>query len=248
MCPLTIFWVRDRHPYLTVGWLWYLVTLLPVIGLLQAGLQAMADRYTYIPFIGLFIIIAWGTPNFITEWSHRKIFLISFVGSLLLAYMICSWLQVRVWRNTITLFEHALQVTSNNYVIHYNMGVVLERQSKLKEALAHYYETVRIKPDFEQAHYNIGIALAQQGKLKEAIDHYSKALRINPDYMEAHNNLGVALAKRGMVKKAVFHFSEAIRIKNDYIEARHNLENALRERGKIDKTISRYHKVLKTPP
>jgi tetratricopeptide (TPR) repeat protein len=236
MC-ITLSCIRKSHryPYMIVGWLWYLVTLFPVIGLVQWDLwPAMADRFTYIPSIGLFIVITWGIPDILSRWNSYKTVLIISSSVVLSALCICTWFQIRYWKNSTTLFEHALRVTRNNYIMHYNMGVVLERQGKLKEALAHYYETVRIKPDFERGHYNIGLVLAQQGKLKEAINHYSKAVKINPDYMEAHNNLGVALAQLGMLEKAIFHFSEAIRIKNDYKEARYNLQNALREKSKID--------------
>ena len=179
-----------NFPYVGVGWFWYLGTLIPVIGIVQAGPQALADRFTYVPMIGLFVMIAWGIPVILMQWRFRKVVLSLSTGLLLLLLMIVTNFQLKYWQNDIALFEHTLAVTSNNFTIHNNLGAVLARQGKTQEAVAHYVEALRIRPCLAEAHNNLGIALAGQGKTQEAVAHFAEALRIKPDYAEAHNNLG----------------------------------------------------------
>lgn len=223
------------HPYLLVGWLWYLGTLVPVIGLVQVGSQRMADRYTYIPLIGLFVIIAWGIPRLVERWRYYKTALTVSAVLVLMPLAICTWFQVGYWKNSVTLFEHALSVTSNNSLIHNNLGIVLERQGNFREALDHYLETLRIEPYAADAHFNIANVYFQQGELEKAVHHYSEALRIRPDYDKAHNGLGVVLAAERNLDAAISHFAEALRINPDLQEARHNLSHALCERAELDK-------------
>jgi tetratricopeptide (TPR) repeat protein len=172
-----------------VGWLWYLGTLEPVIGLVQAGPQAMADRFTYVPLIGLFVIMAWGLPDLLAGWRHRRIALSLAASAAISVVMILSWLQVQLWKNGLTLSEHTLSVTSNNWLIHNNLALVLAKQGRLEEGTNHLYEALRIKPDFAEAHNNLGLRLGKQGRLEEAVNHFSEAVRIKPDYAKAHNNL-----------------------------------------------------------
>ena len=176
-----------------MGWLWYLVTLVPNIGLVQAGRQAMADRFTYIPLIGLSIMVAWGVAELAGGWRPRRIVLGVSAGVLLSVLMVCSWFQARHWKDQITLFTHAVNVTANNYVAHYNLGLALGKEGKLEESMEHSYEALRIKPDYADAHNNLEVALAKQGRLKEAAAHFSEALRINPEYDRARENLDKAL-------------------------------------------------------
>jgi tetratricopeptide (TPR) repeat protein len=177
--------------------LWYLGTLVPVIGLIQVGYQAMADRYTYIPLIGLFIVVAWGVPDLLVRWPFRRIALPAAAGLVILACVIAARGQLRYWENSTTLFTHDLAVTTGNNIVHNNLGIVLADQGKLDEAIAHFSEALRIDPNYAEAHYNLGLALVGQGKLDEAIAHYSKALRIKPDYTKARDNLRLTLVKRG---------------------------------------------------
>ena len=237
-----------RRPYLVVGWLWYFGTLVPVIGLVQVGLQAMADRYTYVPLIGLFIMMAMGVPDNLAGWRHRRIVLAISAGLLLSIFMIVTRLQVYHWENAITLFEHTLAVTSNNSVIHNNLGVVLAQQGKTQEAIAHYTEALRIKPDYTDAHNNLGVALARQGKTQEAIAHYTEALRIKPNYAEVHYNLGNALARQGKIQEAITHYTEALKIKPDYVGAHYNLGNALVRQGKTQEAIAHFAEALRIKP
>ena len=182
-----------RHPYLAVGWLWYLGTLVPVIGVVQLGLHAMADRYTYVPLIGLFIIIAWGVPDLVKAWPCPRILLATSAGVLLSGCMICTCLQVRHWKNTIALFTHTVNVATDNWLAHYNLGVSLAEQGKREESIGHYCKTLQIKPGHGKAHNNLGLELAGLGRLEEATGHFLKAVRIRPDDAVAHSNLGFAL-------------------------------------------------------
>jgi len=229
-----------RHPFILVGWLWYLGTLVPAIGLVQSGDQAMADRFTYVPLIGLFIIIAWGVPRLIKGWHYRRIVLISSSGALLLVLAICTTMQLRHWKNDITLFTHALKVTENNFLAHNNLGSAIASQGRYEEATTHFMEALRISPNHARAHYNLALALAKQGRLGEAIAHYSDALRLRPDYPEALNGLGVALARQGKLKDAIAHFNAALQVKPDYAPARGNLDLALEKMAKTTKTPVRH--------
>jgi len=224
-----------RHPYLPVGWFWYVGTLVPVIGLIQAGEQGMADRYTYIPLIGLFIIISWGVPELAKHWRYRRIVLALTAAILLLALSVCAHLQIRYWKNDITLFTHALEVTKNNFVAHNNLGAALAHQGKLEDAIPHFIAALRISPSYERAHFNLGLARDKQGKIDEAIVHFSQALEIKPDYPEAHNGLGVALARQGRLKEAIAHFKAALQLQPGNGNARANLDLATELVGKNTK-------------
>ena len=235
-----------RHPYLAVGWLWYLGTLVPVIGLVQVGAQAMADRYTYVPLIGLFVIIAWSIPDLLAGNHYRKIVLSMAVGTVLLALTVSSWLQVQHWKNNLTLFKHALKVTAKNYVAHDSLGNALAQQGKVEEAIDHYYEALKIKPNLVNLHNNLGVALLEQRKVKEAMSHYDIALRLNADYAETYNNFGVAWFTVGEFDKAIAHYHEALRLDPAYGKAHNNMGNALVEQGRFEEAILHYSKALET--
>ena len=237
-----------RHPYLAVGWLWYLGTLVPVIGLVQVGLQEMADRYTYVPLIGLFIMIAWGIPELTRGWRYGRVVLRMAAGSLLAVLMVCTWMQLRHWRNNETLFKHALNTTANNFLAHDSLGNTLAQQGKIGEAIDHYSAALRIKPDYMNSHTNLGIALLQRGDVEQAITHFSAVLRYQSDSPEAHNNLGLAVARQGYVDRAIDHYFTAIRLKPDYPQAYNNLGNALASQGKFDQAINHYSEALRIKP
>jgi Flp pilus assembly protein TadD len=239
---------RRRYPYLLVGWLWYVGTLVPVIGLVQVGMQAMADRYTYVPLIGLFIIIAWGVPDLLAKWRYRRAIITTSVGILISAMTICTWLQVRHWKSSITLFEHALQVTPKNHVAHNNLGNALEQQDRVDEAIRHLSEALELKPDFAGAHNNLGNALAKQGNFNEAVAHFSKAIQLKPDFAGAHLNLGNALEHQDRVDEAIFHFARALQHKPDFAEAYYNMGNALARQGKLNEAVSHFSKALQFKP
>jgi len=238
---------RSR-PYLTTGWLWYVGTLIPVIGLVKVGDQSMADRYTYLPLIGLFIMVAWGFPELIKRWRYRRIVLAASAGVVLSVLMVSSWLQAGHWKNDVFLFKHAVNVTANNYLAQIKLGVVARGQGRLQEATDHYLEALRVKPNYVDGHINLGNVLALQGKIDEAIKHFRKALRFNPEAEDAHNSLGNALAYQGRIDDAITHFSEAVRIKEDFAGAHNNLGIALMYKGNIDVAVRHFRKALRHRP
>jgi tetratricopeptide (TPR) repeat protein len=245
---ILVVWAARKHPYLIVGWLWYLGTLVPVIGLVQVGAQAMADRYTYVPLIGLFIMIGWGIPDILAGSRYGKATLAVSAGLLLSIFMVVASLQIREWRDNIILFTHTLKVTNRNAMIQNNLGVALADQGKTQEAMAHYTEALRINPDHANAHYNLGNVLYLQGKAQEAMAHYTEALRINPHHAEAHCSLGNALARQGKTQEAMAHYTEAIRIEPSFAEAHNNLGVVLADQGKTQEAMAHYTEALRINP
>ena len=240
---LAIFAARKSR-YLLVGWLWYLGTLVPVIGLIQVGKQAMADRYMYVPMIGLFMIIVWGISDLLKESNRRVVIAAAAAGAATVSLMICSTPQVRYWQNGITLFEHALSVNEQNPRAHYNLGIALTDAGKLKEAVFHFKNAIRLEPDYEGPYAYMGIALARQGMTDEAVAYYREALKLRPDDEVVRNNLGVALAGKGKFDEAAVQFQEAVRIRPDYVHANRNLAGALVKLGRINDAIVYYEKAL----
>ena len=244
---LTIRAIKQK-PYFFVGWLWYIGTLVPVIGLVQVGSQSMADRYTYVPFVGLFFIIAWGVPELIAQWRYKKIWLATMAGVLVSILMPATWKQVGYWKNSITLFEHTLQVTSNNFASHNNLGLALEKLGRTKDAIEHYLQALRIKPDSVDAHNNIGNALFKQGKDSEALTYFNQALRLNPKCVAAYNSLAVAFIRMGKTDEAIAFLQKALQINPNDPDAHVNLGGALVQTGRIDEAIVHFRKALQIKP
>jgi tetratricopeptide (TPR) repeat protein len=243
-----VIWEARREPQFLVGWLWYLGTLVPVIGLVQVGLHSMADRFTYLPSIGLFIMAAWIVPCGATGQRVRKLATAATAAALLGVFAVLCRFQIRCWRSSETLFRHALEVTTNNWLAHNNLGYILARTGRLDSAIEQYNEALRIKPDCDEAHYNMGNALTRQGKGSEAVAEYREALRINPDNVKAHNNLGAALARQGKLSEAMAEYAAALRIRPDYAEAHFNLGLALAGQGKLAEATAEYTAALRSKP
>jgi tetratricopeptide (TPR) repeat protein len=243
-----VIWRFKRYPWLAVGWLWYVGTLVPVIGLVQVGEQSMADRYTYVPLVGLFIIIAWGFPELVEKWHRKKIFLSLLVTALFSICLLTSWRQVGYWKNNIMVYAHALDVTAGNYVAHNNLGLTLAEQGNITNAIHHYTEALKIKPGFVHAYNNLGAALAEQGQFEEAIRFYNEALRLMPRFAGAHHNLGVTLAEQGKHNEAIIHYNEALRIEPNFIDARNNLGYVLVKQGRLIEAENAFREVLRMDP
>jgi len=243
-----VFRAAGSKPYLAVGWLWYVGTLVPVIGLVQVGSQSMADRYTYIPLIGLFIIVVWGLSDISAKWRVQRIIPAIFSSVMLISFMICAWFQVRHWQNGITLFTHVLNVTQNNDIAHGELGYALDQHGKSDEAIINYSKALQINPDYKEAHNNLGDTLARQGNFKDAIYHYNQALRIDPNYVASHNNLGIVLARQGNFKDAVYHYKQALKSNSKYARAYYNLGKIFTNQGKIEDAILNYRKALHFSP
>jgi protein O-mannosyl-transferase len=248
MITVLVILARRRYPYYIVGWLWYLGTLFPVIGLVQVGIQGMADRYTYISMIGLFIMVVYGISDILKGWRYGRLVLVASGTLLLLMLMSSTMLQVKLWRNSVTLFSHTLHVTVNNYIIQNNLGVTLARQGKDQEAVTHYLNALKINPGYADAHYNLGVLLARQRKEQEAIAHLAEALRIKPNMAKAHNDLGAILYKQGKIQEAIDHFSEAVHIDAKYAEAQYNLGTALVHQGRNEEALACFRAALRINP
>ena len=237
-----------KYPYIIVGLLWFFITLFPVIGIIQVGDQAMADRYTYIPLIGIFIILAWGGSDLLKKWTNKKIVSSILAMSVLLVLTMQSFHQAAHWKNSSTLFENAIKVTGNNWLAHNNLGIALFSEGKLDKAIYHYKKALNIKPDTLGAIKNLGIALSEKGNFKEAAQHFSKALVINPEDFDAYHKLGGILAKQGKFNEAIRHFAEAIKINPDYAPAYNEIGIILAEKGKLEKSNDFFSKAIQLEP
>lgn len=260
-------WAARRWPYVPVGWFWYLVTLVPVVGLIQVGRQATADRYTYIPLIGLFLIIAFGGTELLSRFPAPG-FLSAVAMSLTVVVGIwATRTQVQYWSNSETLWRHTLTVTEENSTAHFNLASALMaqidfaspvlNQSRVDEAFRHYAEAVRIdptlrlKPEYAVSQYDLANLILSRGRneqLDEAAAHLSEALLGKPDFPEAHNALGIIYLTQGQMDKARSQFFEAIRLKPGYAGAHNNLGTAFGNQGLLDEAISEYGQAVRLDP
>ena len=245
---MAIRWIR-RYPFILVGWLWYLGTLFPVIGLMQAGLwPAIADRFTYIPLIGIFTIIAWSGAEICKKAGRARIWL-TVTGIILVFTLIpLSHKQVGYWKNSITLFSHAIAVTSNNYLSHYALGYAYERKGMVDEAIRHYNAALDINPNEVDVHYNLAILLASKGDYPNATRHYEEVLRIEPTDAQAHNNLGNLYFRQEKWDRAAGHYRAAIQINPEYVKAHNNLGAAMLRQGNISEAKQHFAEALRIDP
>ena len=247
---ILVIWMLKTKPYFAIGWFWYIGTMAPVIGFAQAGLwPAMADRYAYVPLIGLYILIAWGARDIASTLHYKKI-LPAVIAVILMIFAITTWRQEQYWSSSVALFEHALDVTGmKNYIAHYKLGDALAEEGRNAEAIEHYHEALQTKSKYWPGIYlNLGVALMSVNKIDESIDNFSRALQIKPDFAEAHNNMGIAFEKHGKFTEAVSHYREALRIKPYYAEAHNNMGVVLEKQGNFSEAIKHYFEALKTNP
>ena len=244
---VVVMWRRTR-PCLLVGWLWYLGMLVPVIGLVQVGEQARADRYMYLALIGPSLALAWTTMEFVGSSFIRR----WLCGLAWLLVLVClaglSWQQASTWRDSETLWTYALASTVDNHVAHNNLAVALTGRGHVDKAITHFQKALKIKADYAEARHNLAVTLACRGHVDEAITHFRKALEIKSDFADAHYNLALALAGRGQVEEAVARYRKALEIKPNYAEACNNLAVALAGRGQVDSAIAHYQKALEIKP
>jgi tetratricopeptide (TPR) repeat protein len=263
---LVVRYFRSRR-WFAVGWLWYLGTLVPVIGLVQVGLQAMADRYTYVPLIGLFIIIAWGAAELLEKQRYRNIVLAAGAVTSLSVLTAVTWRQVAYWQNSITLYKHTVAVTANSDILHYNLGVLLLEKGKTDEAIEHWRKAVSIRPGQPTIHKNLATLLSRQGDIYGAIEHYQQALRLKPkdqavnkalknllarreklDSVEELFDRGNALAAQGELDEAIACYTRLLQLRPDYAAVHNNLGNALYLQGKPEQALARYGEAVRYDP
>lgn len=229
LAAVTVLVIRSGRgrPYLVTGWFWYLIVLMPMIGLVQVGDQSLADRYTYISLTGLFVMVAWGMG----EWAkgRKRASIVPGLSAILITLALagCTWRQTGYWRDSVSLWTHALDVTAENAVGHYNLGVELQKLGRTDESIGEYEQAIRINPKDVDAHNNLGEAYSTLGRLDEAIEEYKHAIAADPRYANAYNGLGAAYGRLGRTEEAVEAFSQAVSSDPDLAEAQANLAVAL---------------------
>ncbi|HEV2046666.1 MAG TPA: tetratricopeptide repeat protein [Chthoniobacterales bacterium] len=206
------FKLRGQRPYFIIGWLWYLIMLVPVIGIIQVGGQARADRYTYLPHIGLYLLVTWAASDLLAPWRHRREILAIGAATAILVLAWCAWVQTSYWKNSELLWSHTLAVTRNNPVAHNNLGKALDRNGRLSEAIFHYRKAVELWPGYADGQYSLGMALFREGEIDEAIASLQKTLFIRPDNAHAHARLGDALLRKQRSGDAVAHYEKSLKI------------------------------------
>jgi protein O-mannosyl-transferase len=247
ICAVVIVLAR-RQPFLAIGWFWFCGTLVPVIGLVQVGIQSMADRYTYLPLTGLFIMMIWGLAEWVPNRPWRTELLAAGGLSVLAACTLLTARQIQFWRNSETLFGHAVKVTRGNYLAYNNLGFYLNGLGRTAEAMKNYRQALKINPAYEDALNNLGYALAGQKKYQEAIPLYEAALRVRPNHVEVHNNLGNALSETGKIDEAIKHYLVVLQQQPDHADANNNLAIALAMQGKLDEAIPHFQAALRSNP
>ena len=240
--------MRRTRPWLFVGWFWYLVTLLPVIGLVRVGRQAVADRYSYLPGIGLAIIVAWAGAEIVRAYPSMKRAMATMAIAALVALGVASWIQVGYWRNDATLYERALAVTDDNFVAHTNYGSALLAQNHVDDALRHYEEALRIDPRAAQAHANVGVALATRGDAAGALAAFDRALALDARDAGTHVRAADVLAREGRLDEAIAHYETAAVLEPDSAAVHNNLGFLLAARGRLDEAVAQYDDALRTEP
>jgi tetratricopeptide (TPR) repeat protein len=256
---LLVIYLRRTKPYLITGWFWYLGMLVPVIGLVQVGEQAHADRYTYLPQIGLYIIIAWSVGDLLLESTSRARRALVGVAAAIIIVSLSARArgQTSYWKNSETLWNHTLAVTSDNDVAHNNLGFVFLRRGELDKAILEFQAALDIRSRSTQTHYNLGAALIQNNMgnafarkqlLDEGIDHLQEAVRLRPDYADAYFNLGTVLFHQGRIDQAIAQWQKALAIRPTDAEAHRNVASALRRQGNVQEAIAEYEQALNITP
>jgi tetratricopeptide (TPR) repeat protein len=243
-----LFVKRRSHPFLLAGWLWFVGTLVPVIGLVQVGEQSLADRYAYLPSLGIFIIIVWGGYELTRRGRHQVMAWLVAGSVAIVPCILLTRQQIGYWQDSETLFRHALAVTGNNWLAHGNLGTALSKKGQTIAAIGQYQEAIHLKPDDPVAHNNLGIVLDRDGRTGEAIQQYQEAIRLNPNYAEAHYNLGLALDKKGQSDEAIHQYQEVLRLNPDHADAHNNLGVDLDQKGQIDEAIRQFQEALRLNP
>ena len=239
---------RQRSSYLVVGWLWYLGTLFPVSGIIQVGGHALADRFAYVTFMGLFIVVVWGTAEMTTTLGWRREWLVGAVLCMLMPLTLLTRVQLSYWRSTTPLFEHVLQVNPKNHVAHNILGLESMEKMEFTKAQQQFLEAIKIGPKYAPAYNNLGLALLEQERFGEAAQRFSQTLKVNPDSVDALNNLGLVWLRQGKLRQATLQFSQVMETNPDYAEAYTNMGLVLAAQKRFEEAIAWYDRALKIAP
>jgi len=237
-----------RLPYLFVGWMWYSITLLPVIKIVQVGRDSMADRYHYLPSIGIAVMMAWGLPLLFTREDTRKKILFPVAITFLTIMSVLTWKQCGYWKNSVTLYSHTLQVTKDNALAHNNLGIALLAEGKVEEAIEHYNNAISITPDYIYFYNNRGSAYAKLGQYQRAIEDYNQAVRLKPDDAGAYYNKGIAYTDIGQYQLAIENFNTAIHLKPNNADAYNNLGTIYLKLGQYQQAIENCNQAIRLKP
>ncbi len=240
--------LRKRRPYLLTGWLWYVGMLVPVIGIVQVGLQARADRYTYLPQIGLYVALTWAAADVSKSWRHRRIILSVAATAVLAALTWSAWIQTSYWRDSESLWMHTLAVTSDNDNIRQHLCDALLDKGRVDDAIMHARIAVKMRPESADAHNALGAALSRKGQLDEALVHLRAALELNPNVLRLHYNLANALLQEGEVDAAIAHYQRELEIQPNFAEGHNNLANALFRKGQPSEALVHLQEALRLNP
>ena len=236
------------RPWLTVGWFWYLGMMAPVIGLVQISYYARADRYTYLPHIGLYLLATWSAAELPHGYRHRRKILTATALVVIAALTMSAHVQASYWHDSERLWRHVLDTAPNNYVAHTNLGLALNQDGQVEAAIAEYQAALQIQSAHPATYNNLGNAFLQLERTQDAIAHYQKALDIEPGFFQAHNNMGIALGQNGQLAEAIIHFQKALEIAPTYADAHSNLGSALLLSGKLDMALPEFLKALEIRP
>lgn len=239
---------RKRRPYLIIGWLWYILTLVPVIGIIRVGMQGMADRYTYIPLTGVFILLVWGYAEISVEWAYRRSISICLAVILLTTCSFVTWQQVSYWKSSTTLFNHALAVNRDNYIAHYNLGIVLEKGGNYEAALARFDKAIAVAQWYADLYIHRSACLNKLGRTNEALEALNNAIELNPELVTAHINRAILMAQQQRIPEAIKGFQMALSINPRSAEAHYNLGSAFHKLGRRDEAIIQYEMALAFNP
>jgi len=239
---------RGKQPWVIMGWLWYLGMLVPVIGITRISYYTHADRYTYLPQIGLYILVTWGVADLCAQVRHRQLLLAGLTAAVIAVLIFCSRVQIAYWHDSKSLWEHAIACTEDNYIAHDNLGHALLEHGEREQAIPHFQKALEIQPEYPEAHNNLGKALAEEGKADQAIPHFKKALELKPGFVEARNNLGVALFQNGQTDEAIAHYQKAIENEPGVAELHYDLGNALLQKGEVNEALESYQRALEINP
>jgi protein O-mannosyl-transferase len=241
-------WRLRRQPYLAVGWLWFLGMLVPVIGLIQVGRQAMADRYTYLPSIGLFLAVVWGLAELSSRVRVPRPALAGAALILVAALSVAAHAQVETWKDSLTLFRHALTVTEGNYLAHLNVAVALSQKNQEAEALHHFNEVLRLQPNLADAHAALATGLRRWGRPAEALPHARRAVQLKPERSRFRHTLAIILEDLGRKDEAIVQLRKAVELSPRLADAQYGLGALLQEKGRTDEALEHYQAALKANP
>lgn len=237
-------WRLRRQPWLAVGWLWFLGMLVPVIGLVQVGRQAMADRYTYLPSIGLFLAVVWGTAELVSRWRLPRMAVAGGALAVIAALAVAAHAQVETWKDSLTLFRHAIAVTRNNYLAHLNVAVELSRRGEQEEALLHFREVLRLQPNLADAHAALATGFRRWGRPAEALPYAQRAVQLKPERAHFHHTLAMILEDLGRKDEAIAELRIAMERNPRLADARYGLGLLLQEKGRTDEALQHYRAAL----